>query len=161
MEWTSVNGPIERIKIMLTGRQNGIFRPLAKAAYKAYCDRGGVGSYDDFYRRELMRAIGVFTTKQIKSGVEFDTICAHFATLSGDEKQIEYWSRAPERRAIWILRKSMGKARVGDAYVQGIAKKMGFGDRPVKDLPAELILKLNTAVFLYKKRQAKKEVPAI
>lgn len=153
---------------MLNGKQQSIFRPLVDRAWLAYCSRrpaGNVNSREDraaWYRKVLVQELGVYSTKEIQPDDQdrFDTLCLVFATISGDQAQIDYWSRAPERRAMWRLESTMRNARVDWAYVRGIARNMNLGDRPIEDLPAELILKLNTAVFKYLKRKEKKNACA-
>jgi len=141
---------------MLTRKQNGIYRPLVKRAYRAYCDKGGCLSYEEWYRRQLIESeLGICTTKQIKEAHEFDILCLHFAVLLNDQTEIDYWSRAVERRALWMLKETMKKADVGWPYVKGIARNMNFGDREIRDMPAKLILKLNSAVYLHMKRKEK------
>jgi hypothetical protein len=149
---------------MLTGKQQSIFQPLKESAWLAYCERNPLcdakhaASQNDWYRKVLVTELGVFTTKEIPGNdqVKFDALCLVFATIGGDQAQIEYWASAAERRALWLLKKTMENAGVDSAYVRGIARNMHMGDRPLEDLPAELILKLNTAVFIYMKRKQKK-----
>jgi hypothetical protein len=150
---------------MLTGKQQKIFQPIKIAAWQAYCRRApgenvlDRAAMDRWYRKALVTGLGIFSTKQIaaKDGGAFDRLCLHFSTLAGDQKQIDYWSRAEERRALWRLKMTMRNAGVDWAYVRGIARNMGFGAREIEDLPAELILKLNTAVFLYIRRRGRSD----
>lgn len=139
---------------MLTRRQNGIYRPLVKAAFAIYCRKGGTDKFDPWYRKELVNALGIYTTKEVKDQAQLDELCIHFATLSGDRKEIDYWTRAQERRALWRLQATMRNAGVDWPYVNGIAHKMGY-DRDIATLPAELILKINTALYLHWKRKQK------
>lgn len=150
---------------MLNGRHQGIFQPLKTAAWRAHCARNpGVSpqdkiAEDHWYRQTLVTSIGIYSTKEIADKDErlFESLCLCFATIAGDEKQITYWSRAEERRALWRLEQSMRVAGVTRAYVDGIAVRMGFlqdqGAMAIEDLPAELILKLNTALFIHNKRK--------
>ena len=146
---------------MLTKKQNAIYRPLVKRAWRVFCDRTGKdtndrGARESWYRRELVSSLlGIYTTKQVQTGAEFDAICLHFATLAGDPEAIDYWTRADERRALWRLKQTMRNAGVDWPYVHGITRNMGYS-KPIDDLPAALILKINTAVYLYWKRQAKR-----
>ena len=149
---------------MLTGKQQAIFQPLKEAAWLAYCARkpaGNPNSPEDreaWYRKVLVQELGIWSTKEIPGNDQekFDALCLVFATITGDTEQIKYWSSAAERRALWLLKMTMQNAGVDTAYVRGIARKMNMGDRPIEDLPAELILKLNTAVFIYMKRKERK-----
>ena len=153
---------------MLSGQQQSIFQPLKNAAWLKHCEQTGTppngkGQLDAWYRKELVGSLGVYTTKEIKANdlEMFDKLCMHFATLTGDAVQIEYWSSADERRAMWRLECTMKNAGVGWNYVQGIARKMGLvvdGDLDkIKNLPAEHLLKINTAVYLFYKRHQPKE----
>jgi hypothetical protein len=120
-----------------------------------------------WYRQQLVANFGLYTTKEIKpSEMQLvDRLCLHFATLAGNSEQISYWAVADERRAMWRLGQTMERAGVDMAYVRGIARKMNLlpqdGDRDIKDLPAEHILKVNAALYLYAGRQSRKreEVP--
>jgi hypothetical protein len=147
---------------MLNGKQNAKYRPLVNQAWAAHCARNMVciedrPARDAWYRKALLREFGVDTTKEIRSDEKtFERLCLYFATLAGDQEQIQYWACADERRALWRLQQTMKNAGVDTAYVRGIARNMNMGDRPIEDLPAELILKLNTAVFIYMKRTQKK-----
>ncbi len=150
---------------MLTGKQQAIYRPLVDRAWSAFCKRdimGYVMGRDAWYRKVLVQELGIYSTKEIpgNDGQKFDALCLVFATITGDQKEIEYWSSAAERRALWMLRQTMQNAGVDEPYVRGIARNMGMGDRPIQDLPAELILKINTAVFIYMKRRQKHQRPA-
>lgn len=134
----------------LSRSQNAIYRPLVKTAYRVYLEKGGTLKFDPWYRHELVTAAGIYTTKQIQGAEDFDALCLHFATLTNDQEQIDYWSRAPERRALWRLDQTMAKAGVGWAYVEAIAQKRF--DRPIAELPAELILKINVMIYKHWKR---------
>ena len=145
---------------MLTDRQWKVFRPILSAAWRTYCARTGTVesdriAKDKWYRQALASSVGIFSTKQVapKDQGMFDKLCLCFATLSGDDKQINYWSRAAERRAMWRLEQTMKKAAVSLQYVEGIARNMNFIFLYLEDLPAEHILKINTAVYKHWKRK--------
>lgn len=148
---------------MLNGKQQSIFQPLKEAAWLAYCGRNPLvdpkhkGSMTDWYRKVLTQELGVWTTKELSEHDQdkFDALCLVFATIAGNQKEIEYWSSAAERRALWRLKQTMKNAGVDLAYVRGIMRNMNMGDKAIEDLPAELILKINTAVFIYMKRRSK------
>jgi len=150
----------------LSGRENAIYRPLAKRAWQAYQAAGGQFPYDPWYRGELVATVGVYTTKEIKDKEDLEALCLRFSIIIGDDEQIDYWSRAPERRALWQLNRTMKNAGVNYAYVGAVAKKMGYFkpdggvliEQALQELPAELILKINTAIYLYWKRQTRKAV---
>jgi len=146
---------------MLTGREQGVFRLLLEKAWRAHCtkahqDPKSKDAREAWYRAELVASVGVYTTKQIKTAEGFDRLCLHFATLSGEQEQIDYWTRAPERRALWWLEQEMEKTGKDWDYVYGIARKMNFPDRHIEDLPEELIRKLAIALYKARKREEKK-----
>lgn len=130
-------------------------------AWQAHCTESGEdptdrNAHEAWYRAELVASVGVYTTKQVSTPEDFDKLCLHFATLAGDDTQIDYWTRAPERRALWWLKREMAKTGKSGAYVHGIARKMNFPDRPIEDLPEEMIRKLATALYKSRKREERK-----
>ena len=138
---------------------------MLESAWQAHCtntrqDPKSKDAREAWYRAELVACVGVYTTRQIKTVEDFDKLCLHFATLSGDQDQIGYWTRAPERRALWWLKQEMDKTGKSWAYVHGIARKMNLPDRPIEDLPEEMIRKLATALFKSRKRDEKKAARA-
>ena len=152
---------------MLTPWQNKTYRPLVEKAWRAHCGRTAGSDLmdkvarDQWYRKQLMAGSGVYTTKQIgpQDAQAFDGLCLHFATIACDMEQIAYWSTAEERRALWRLDQNMKRAGLDWPYVRGIAKAMHLLDKnhtEIQDLPAEHILKLATALFLYMKRKERK-----
>lgn len=156
---------------MLSGKLHAIFNPIKKAAWLMHCNRTKAAAddriaQDAWYRKELVRGVGVYSTKQIVSNADFDLLCLHFATLSDDQRQIAYWSRAEERRALYQLSRTMNNAGVNWRYVGGIARNMNMlpadadpadAQRLISELPASLILKINAAVYLYWKRSGRLE----
>ena len=142
---------------MLTRRQNAVYRPLVAEAWQAYCSRhgGDVGdsrAKDAWYREQLVDALGIYTTKQVRDADEFDRLLLHFATIAGNDEWIDRASRGPERRALWRLRKTMKNAGEPLSYVYGIARHMGY-DLALEELPAEAVLKINTALYKHWKRK--------
>jgi len=150
---------------MLSKRQNAVYRPLVKAAWIAFCQATGrdtlsKAAYNDWYRKELVDSAHVYTSKQVSDPDTFDALCLHFARLSNNTAEIEYWSTAKERRALWRLGQTMKKAGVGWAYVQAISEHQGNGDKRVDELPADRILKINSALDMHVQRQARSCVTA-
>jgi len=151
----------------MRGSIQGIYRGLVNKAWRVHCERDQVDindkqARDRWYRRELLRSpLNVYTSKQIVTADDEDAICLHFAMLTGDERQIHYWSSAEERRAMWVLRKTMNKLGVSQNYVTSVGMQMGFlseqGHRSIDELPAELILKINAALDMHAHRRARKE----
>ncbi len=147
---------------MLSRKQNAIYRPVVKAAWLKYCSDNGrdpkdKGLYETWYRKELLTACSYWTTKQITNAEELDAALSHFAVLANDDAMIKHVAASQERRAIWWLKQTIRNAGVSQAYVDGIQRNMGYGDGPVEDLPAENIRKITQAIFIYWKRQLKKE----
>lgn len=151
---------------MLDGKQNRIYRPLVDAAWRVHCGRTAGADLTDkiakdrWYRKALLDAAGIHTTKEIRQNdtTSFEALCLHFAVIACDAEQIAYWSTAEERRALWGLEQNMKRAGLDWAYVKGIAKAMHLLDAnmmEIKDLPAEHIRKLSVALFLYIKRGAR------
>lgn len=141
-------------------------------AWTVFCSRNKVDASDKaalstWYRKQLVANFGLYTTKEVKSSevALIDRLCLHFATLAGDAEQISYWAIADERRALWRLQQSMDRAGVDLDYARGIARRMHFlpedGSMDIKDLPAEHILKINSALFMYSGRKSRRneEVP--
>jgi hypothetical protein len=150
---------------MMTRRQNKIYRPLVKRAWLRYClendlDETDRPTHETWYRKQLLDAVRVWTTKQLKTEAEHDAVLLHFAILAGDQAMINRVSGSEERRALWRLRSTAKKAGVTDAYIAGIQRKMGYDGRALEHLPAEIVLKINTAVYLYMLRQQRKEATA-
>lgn len=146
---------------MLSGQQNSRFRPMVGRAWLAVCARTGARPNDraakeKWYRKELLSGPGFYSTKQIGSVEQFDGLCLHFAVIGGNQGEIDYWSKAAERRALWRLRESLRAAGKSEAYALGVARNMGYGDLPLEEMPAEAVLKVNTAIYMQWKRQAKK-----
>ena len=151
---------------MLTRKQNGVYRPLVKRAWLAHCERTGTSpndrsAQDDWYRRQLLDAAGIYTTKEADPVVHFDLVMHRFAWIANDRYWLDRLATADERRALWRLRVTIRKARdqgldISDAYVAGIQRNMGFGAKALEDLPAEHILRINAAVYLHARRHAKK-----
>jgi len=137
------------------------FHQLKTLAWKAYAERKGLdprnqGKLNAWYRRTLMDILGVYSSKEIKRTHEFESACQHFANVSGDEKQIEYWSRCSERRALWKLRKTAKDQGMKWEYVESIKNQMGY-DNDFDDLPADMILKINAALLIHGRRQTTTE----
>ena len=118
---------------------------FASAEYGAVLD--GVAAAYGVHRRECGAADDV---KEIRR------LMLHFATIAGDADEIKYWSVASERRALHLLTMTMRNAGVGQAYAEGVARKMKLR-LPLVDMPAKHILKINTAIYLHWKRKQKKE----
>jgi hypothetical protein len=151
---------------MLEPKIQRIYRPLVDSAWRAECARTGQDPADKidrekWYRDQLVvgSGLGIFSTKQIKHDdcEAIDALLLHFATLANDTAMIKWVTESPERRARWRLAATMRNAGVSDAYVSGILRNMGYADRTIADLPADIILKVNTAVYLHWRRHRQPE----
>ena len=99
---------------MLSPAKQGIFRPLVGKAWGAHCARKNLqasdrGAQDKWYRSILLETAHVYTTNEIRAADQFDAVCLAFATIWGDEREITYWVRAPERRLMWLIRDRLDK----------------------------------------------------
>lgn len=152
---------------MLTPKENAIFRPLVTAAWRAHCARFGADptnaiAREHWYRKTLLDAAGVYTTKEIPGGhgdPRFAAACLDFATIAGDDTAITYWSRDAERRALWRLRQLQQRLRVDDHYVLSIATRMSLlpdnhAEDWLQDMPAEHLLRICTALSIHTTRRA-------
>jgi hypothetical protein len=149
---------------MFTGRQQAEFRPLVKRAWAEVCRRSGwvdtPSGRETWYRAEVKSILGVDSTRSADPVRDFDRLMLSFATLANDTELIGYYSAADERRALHQLQNTINNAaragvEISEPYLSGIARRMGFGDRPLTELPAVQILKINTACFIHWKRREK------
>lgn len=147
---------------MLSGKQQKIFQRIKLAAWLEICRRDPMLDAEDkialdkWYRNELLKGIGTWSTKQIAQNDHtlFDKLCLHFARLSNDAAEIAYWSAAEERKLLWRIRQLMLNLRLSEAYLLGILKRMGFS-QDVEELPAEHLRKVLSALTYQSKRVEK------
>jgi hypothetical protein len=91
----------------------------------------------------------------IREARQFDALCLHFATLSGDDRQIHYWSRCEERRILRIIDQMLSALDLRREYAHGIAFKMGLIQGEMKsldDLPEAHLRRIATALNNHGKR---------
>ncbi|MFH0907159.1 MAG: hypothetical protein V1929_00150 [bacterium] len=127
---------------MLTARQQGVFRPLVDAAWVKTCARSGVldpenkSAREKWYRAELMKALGIYTTKEDVAREKFAQLCAHFEQEIGNSC---YWTiRAEQSEEVRQIRWWIDQALIrigGDwRYAQGIIGQMQFPGDCLEDL---------------------------
>lgn len=145
---------------MLTGAQQKVFQRIKRLAWTEHCRRAQIDqanriALEQWYRRELLAGTGCYSTKEIRPGdvALFDKLCLHFATLSGDQREIGYWARAEERRLLYKLNEAMRKLNVDRFYVLGIIRQMGMPGRAPEELPADHIRNLIAALNTQDKRR--------
>lgn len=146
---------------MLTPRQQCKYRPLVERAWQAECLRAGENpevdsARESWYRRQLLDACGIYTTKQADPVKDYDGLMLHFAIIAGDAGLIDYFSKASERRHLHNIRSSIESGAVTEAYVQGIARHMGY--RPdLESLPADHLWRIWNALIRHNKRHAQEQ----
>jgi hypothetical protein len=145
------------------------FRVVAKA-WAEHCRRSALATVDRaakdaWYRSQVKGVLGVDTTRGADPVRDFDRLMLHFATLANDDYWIKRCSVGEETRALHQLQRTIDNAAragvdISDAYLAGIAKHMGFGDRPLDQLPAAAVLKVRTAISLHWQRKKKEALCA-
>ncbi len=153
---------------MLSPRQQAKYRPLVERAWQAECLRAGQSpdvdsARETWYRRQLLDACGIYTTKQANPVTDYDQLMLHFAIGAGDAGLIDYFSRAAERRHLHNIRLAIARGVVTDSYVIGIARNMGFipasaiNHEPstiLNELPADHLWRIWNALIRHNKRHA-------
>lgn len=139
---------------MLSPAQNKVYRPLVERAWRLASEKSGGNPADRvareaWYRKTLLGGTGFYTTREVQSAEDFDSVMLCFARLAGDEFWVRRLAESEERRARWRLGKTMELAGVGSAYVEGIRKRMGCAEGRMEDLPAQTVLKINAALYLH------------
>ena len=132
---------------MFTPGQYRLLTDLRRRAWAAECARTGIApnqraAEDAWYRNVLWSALRVRTSKACNHAMDFDLVCLAMAQLSGDDREIGYWSLAATRRFAWLIR---GKLSWLDrvtgrkhewSYVVGILKQMRL-PAALEDVPVE------------------------
>jgi len=149
---------------MLSPRQQSKYRPLVEKAWQMECLRTGQkpgldGSHETWYRRQLLDACGIYTTKQADTVADYDKLMLHFAVIAGDQELIAYFSSASERRHLHNIRRSIEQGVVTEEYVQGIARNMGFRE-DLDALPADHLWRIWNALIRHNKRHEKEHTLA-
>ncbi|MDD5679557.1 MAG: hypothetical protein PHW60_16430 [Kiritimatiellae bacterium] len=135
--------------------QQGKYRPLVARAWQAHCLRTNQNpdvdsAHETWYRLQLNEC-GFRTTIQANQIEDYDTIMLHFATLAGDLQAVEYFSNASERRHRYLINREIEIGHVTEAYVQGIARNMGFRDN-LDECPADHLHRIWIALVRHNKR---------
>ncbi len=144
---------------MLTGRQQSKYRPLVERAWQWTCLRADTNPAVDsaretWYRKQLLDACGIYTTLQADPVKDYDTLMLHFAVIAGDQAAIAYFSSAAERRLLHNIRRSIESGVVTEAYVQGIARNMGYRT-DLDTLPADHLWRIWNALIRHNHRHVK------
>lgn len=147
---------------MLSPRQQSKYRPLVARAWAAECSRTGCcpdldGARESWYRRQLLDACGIYTTKEADPVNDYDALMLHFSIIAGDQGLIDYFSSAAERRHLHNIRRSIDQGIVTEAYVLGIARNMGYRD-DLDSLPADHLWRIWNALIRHNKRHAKEKL---
>ncbi len=147
-----------------TRNQQWKYRPLVERAWQAECLRSGChpgmdGAKETWYRRQLLDACGIYTTKQADPVADFDKLMLHFAVIADDQGQIDYFSNATERRHLHNIRRSIEQGVVTESYVRGIARNMGFRE-DLDSLPADHLWRIWNALLRHNKRHEREHVLA-
>jgi hypothetical protein len=147
---------------MLSPRQQSKYRPLVERAWQAECARSGTkpecdGARESWYRRQLLDACGIYTTKEADPVNDYDALRLHFAIIAGDQTLIDYFSCASERRILHNIRATIASGAVTEAYVLGIARNMGYRE-DLDSLPADHLWRVWNALIRHNKRHAKEKL---
>ena len=156
---------------MLTPAKQGIFRPLVAKAWRAHSARIGVATsdkaaQDKWYRKVLLNNVHVYTTNEIKEADQFDAACLAFATIVGDEREIDYWVRAPERRMMYLIRDRLSKIAEIEGkpcdwtYAKGVAEHMELPGS-MGEMPEEGLKKVFIAIDRHLQRLRKRGASSV
>lgn len=134
------------------------YRPQIDRAWFAHCRRnnldvGNDTAQDLWYRKELVAALGVYTTKQCDRKKDFETLMAHFEAIEGCSIQWQMkLASGDHRRLLHLVRARAQALGVTEEYIQGIADQMGFAE--LADLYVEQLTKLLYAIDKQVRRSA-------
>jgi hypothetical protein len=143
----------------------GLFRPLVTKAWLAHCERNvdldPMSSIDHsiWYRKVMMDKFHFDSTKAIDGDnvKQVDELFQLFAQISGDEHEIDYWSRCEERRMLYHIRKRLERISelqhfVADwKYVRAMWSHMNLPLTP-EEAPAEILQTLFQALDTHVRR---------
>lgn len=126
----------------LSPKQQGIFRPLVNEAWFKTCTRDSTLDATDkrarekWYRAELMKALGIYTTSEATAAREFAKLCAHFEQLIGRSC---YWTLRAEqseevRQVRWWIDQALVRIGGDWKYARGVIEHMNLPGDDLDDL---------------------------
>lgn len=133
-----------------------------------HCSRKGINpenrfGYDEWYRCILLDTCGVYTTVEANGTDDYEKLMLAFWIIIGDDKQIDYWVKAPDRRMIYVIEKQfipdleyLTQQAISWDYIKGICTQAGIPS-DMNDCPADLLKKILQMVDTHIRRLAKKE----
>jgi hypothetical protein len=155
---------------------------MLKRAWAAHCSRTRTPrndeiAYDRWYRAELHKCLGIYTTKQANRKGDFEKAMAHFEEIAGDsiEWQLKYYS-GDARRVLHSIREICAEHDIDETYMRGVARLAlshpdpdapvrsreeieSFDSLPdVSSLKVAQLIKVKQALKSYISRELKKEV---
>lgn len=144
----------------LSPRQQGLFRPLVNDAWEKTCARDSTLDQSDrrvrekWYRAELMKALGIYSTNEAPAREQFAKLCAHFEQIVG---RSAYWTiRAEQPEEVRQLRFWIDQAlkRIGGdwKYAQGVIEQMNFPGLDLDDLDVRQLKKVFQALDTHLRR---------
>lgn len=151
---------------MISEAQRKKFYPLQHRAWLTHsaricADPSDRKLEDSWYRGEMQQLLGVKSTKDLNPIDGFDLIMFHWAEIIGDDREIQYWSNAAERRMKHLIECSMDKLSyledgpVSWDYVRAIGAHMNI-PKSINECPVELLWKLFQALDTHVRRLQKK-----
>ena len=153
---------------MFTSGQQAHYRPLVKKAWLAHCLREGIspdadGAYEQWYRKNLVDSIGVYSTSKANKTDDFDYAMLRFATIANDAHWMERATSSAERRVKYCIVEKMKSLSLLEQrsvdwnYVVGIFDHMRLAPE-MDDCPAELLRKVLQALDTHVRRLRKKKM---
>lgn len=141
---------------MFRPSQQAKYRPLVKRAWAAHCAKTGCnpaadGAYETWYRRQLLDACGIYTTKQANITRDFEAIMGHFGRIAGDAYWIARAAQGDEIRLRHLIAQEQSRGQISDAYIAGIIRNMGLRQR-LEDMPAAHLWKIYNALIRHNRR---------
>jgi len=146
-------------------RQQGIFRPLVQRAWLKHCgdedaNANDRAAKDAWYRAELLKCIGVDSTKASDKGRAFETCMAHFETIArGDITWNMRQHDGDIRRLLWQIERICDQHNIDHAYARATAAKLlkwrGYLNSLAEIEDPEDLQKVRIALIRHAKRQSR------
>lgn len=144
----------------LSSRQQGLFRPLVNEAWFKTCARDSTldatnkSAREKWYRAELMKALGIYTTNEAPAREQFAKLCAHFEQLIGRSC---YWTLRAEqseevRQVRWWIDQALVRVGGDWKYARGIIEKMNLPGDDLDDLNVGQLHKVFQALDTHLRR---------